>query len=225
MIYREESIFSLIRHNSKHQTGSVMDDGSTFRDPASLDHRDPNYDSEEENDRGFIPDAFHQSARDDVAKSKMTLTTFKRTIEPIIMEYFVSADVDDVIRTIQDIGAPEYSYECVKRSVNLSLDKTDRERELISRLFSVGYPDTFSSNMVGKGFERLFELVDEIEKDAPAARDMLAKFLARAVVDEVLPPSFLSDAVVCNLGGNKCLFKPMFRDGSAPLTFQYLICR
>jgi MA3 domain len=202
-----------------------MDDGSTFRDPASLDHRDPNYDSEEENDRGFIPDAFHQSARDDVAKSKMTLTTFKRTIEPIIMEYFVSADVDDVIRTIQDIGAPEYSYECVKRSVNLSLDKTDRERELISRLFSVGYPDTFSSNMVGKGFERLFELVDEIEKDAPAARDMLAKFLARAVVDEVLPPSFLSDAVVCNLGGDECLLLPIFGNGNTPLTFKYFIYR
>lgn len=181
--------------------GSAMDDGSTFRDPSSLDHRDPNYDSEEENDRGFVPDAFHQLARDNVAKSKMTLTTFKRTIEPIIVEYFVSADVDDVIRNIQEVDAPEYSYECVKRAVNLSLDKTDRERELISRLLSVGYPDTFSSNMVGKGFERLFELVDEIEKDAPAAREMLAKFLARAVVDEVLPPSFLSDAVVCNLGG------------------------
>jgi MA3 domain len=182
-----------------------MDDGSTFRDPSAMDYRDPNYDSEEEFDRGFAPDAFHQSARDDVANSKMTLTVFKRTIEPIVTEYFVSADVDDALRSIQDIGAPEYSYECVKRAVNLSLDKTDRERELISRLFSVGYPDTFSSNMVGKGFERLFELVDEIEKDAPAARDILAKFLARSVVDEVLPPSFLTDAVVCNLGGNSHL--------------------
>ena len=54
---------------------------------------------------------------------------------------------------------------------------------------------------MGKGFERLFEIVDEIEKDVPTARDMVAKFISRAVVDEVLPPSFLSDAVVCNLGG------------------------
>ena len=55
--------------------------------------------------------------------------------------------------------------------------------------------------MIGKGFERLFELVDEIAKDCPAAREMITTFLARAVVDEVVPPSFLADAVVCNLGG------------------------
>ena len=47
----------------------------------------------------------------------------------------------------------------------------------------------------------MFEIVDEIEKDVPMARDMVATFVSRAVVDEVLPPSFLSDAVVCNLGG------------------------
>ena len=48
----------------------------------------------------------------------------------------------------------------------------------------------------------MFEIVDEIEKDVPMARDMVATFVSRAVVDEVLPPSFLSDAVVCNLGGD-----------------------
>ena len=48
----------------------------------------------------------------------------------------------------------------------------------------------------------MFEIVDEIEKDGPMARDMVATFVSRAVVDEVLPPSFLSDAVVCNLGGD-----------------------
>jgi hypothetical protein len=55
--------------------------------------------------------------------------------------------------------------------------------------------------MIGKGFERLFELVDEIEKDVPNARDMISSFIARCVVDEVLPPSFLVDPIICNLGG------------------------
>jgi programmed cell death protein 4 len=55
--------------------------------------------------------------------------------------------------------------------------------------------------MIGKGFERLFEIVDEIEIDAPLARSILSSFLARAVIDEVLPPSFLADSVICNLGG------------------------
>jgi programmed cell death protein 4 len=63
------------------------------------------------------------------------------------------------------------------------------------------HPDILSTNVIGKGFERLFELIDDIEKDAPFARNILSTYLARAVVDEVLPPSFLNDAVVINLGG------------------------
>ena len=84
----------------------------------------------------------------------------------------------------------------------MSLDRSDRERELISRMLSELYPDTLSSNMIGKGFERLFELSDELEKDVPSCRECISKFLARAVLDEVLPPSFLSDIVVRNLGGS-----------------------
>lgn len=90
----------------------------------------------------------------------------------------------------------------MKRIINKSCDKGDRERELVSQLLSALYPDTMSSSMIGKGFERLFEIIDEIEIDCPNAKSIVAIYLARAVKDEVLPPSFLSDAVVCNLGGD-----------------------
>jgi programmed cell death protein 4 len=83
----------------------------------------------------------------------------------------------------------------------MSFDRGDRERELVSRFLSIAYPEILSSNMIGKGFERLFEILDEVEKDAPASREMTSKFLARAVLDEVLSPSFLNDAVIMNLGG------------------------
>ena len=90
----------------------------------------------------------------------------------------------------------------MKRIINKSCDKGDKERELVSQLLSALYPDVMSSNMIGKGFERLFEIIDEIELDCPNAKNIVAIYLARAVKDEVLPPSFLSDAVVCNLGGD-----------------------
>jgi len=106
-----------------------------------------------------------------------------------------------VLRCFSELNVPEYSYELVKRSVSMSLDRTDREKELVSQMLSAAYPDLLSTNVIGKGFERLFELVDELEKDAPSALDVIAIFLARCVIDEVLPPSFLSDVVVCNLGG------------------------
>jgi programmed cell death protein 4 len=179
----------------------IIDDGSLYEgDNIAFDEDDPNYDSEEETGNEFIP-TLGGLHREDIAKSKMTLTTYKKTIEPPISELFVSGDFDEIARTIFELEAPEYSYEFVKRLVNMSFDKTDKERELVSQLLSALCPDVLSSSMVGKGFERLFEIVDEIEKDAPLARSHLATYLARAVLDEVIPPSFLGDSVVCNLGG------------------------
>lgn len=108
----------------------------------------------------------------------------------------------EIQRTIVEVDCPEYSYELVKRAVSMSLDRSDREREQISQLLSESYPDILSTNMIGKGFERLFELADEFQKDVPLCREHITKFLARCVVDEVLPPSYLSDVVVRNLGGD-----------------------
>jgi hypothetical protein len=67
----------------------------------------------------------------------MTLTQYKRAIEPIITEYFDSSDMDELLICIQEINVPSYTYEFVKRAVNMSFDRTDRERELVSKLFSM----------------------------------------------------------------------------------------
>jgi programmed cell death protein 4 len=180
--------------------GKSWDDGSIYSDPMALDEHDPNYDSEEETKNITIPtySAFH---REEIAKSKLTLTQYKKKVQPIIDEFFLSGEFQDTAARIEEVEAPEYSYEFVKRIVNAAIDKEDNHRELVSRLLSELYPDILSMNMIGKGFERLFEIADEIEIDAPQARSIIATFVARAVVDEVLPPSFLTDSVVCNLGG------------------------
>lgn len=41
------------------------------------------------------------------------------------------------------------------------------QRELTSKLLSEAYPDVLSSREVCKGFERLFEVIDDIQLDAP----------------------------------------------------------
>lgn len=86
----------------------------------------------------------------------------------------------------------------------MSMDRNDKERELVSKLFSALFEydrGILSTNQIGKGFERLFEVVDDLENDVPKARTILSQFLARAVVDELLPPSFLSDPLVEGMGG------------------------
>jgi len=186
----------------------TIDDGSLNPITGAVDERDPNYDSEDDGGRGFDlalsalrPRHVRSLSDAGVGGSSMTLTQYKKAIAPIVEEFIAAGEANDTLQALELVSAPEYTYEFVKKCINASLDANDRERERVSRLLSVGYPDSFSSNTVGKAFERLFEQSDEVEKDCPKAREMISIFLARAVVDEVLPPSFLTDAVVCNLGG------------------------
>lgn len=80
--------------------GQPVDDGSSHDDSCALDEHDPNYDSEEDTGNRSIPKyaALH---RDDVALSHITLTTYKKQVEPIIAEFFVSGDIDDTASSIQ----------------------------------------------------------------------------------------------------------------------------
>lgn len=75
--------------------------------------------------------------------------------------------------------------------------ETDKQREQASRLLSALYGDgSISTQQIAKGFELLFETIDDIRVDVHSADEMAAKFIARAVADEVLPPAFLSDPIV-----------------------------
>jgi programmed cell death protein 4 len=51
--------------------------------------------------------------------------------------------------------------------ISAALDGKERERELASRVLSTLYPDVLSTAVIGKGFERLFETVDDLAIDAP----------------------------------------------------------
>ena len=75
-----------------------------------------------------------------------------------------------------------FFYICI--NVSIVHVCTYAHRELISQLISTCYPNVLSASMIGKGFERLFELAAELEKDVPSARDNISTFLARCVVDE-----------------------------------------
>ena len=45
----------------------------------------------------------------------MTLTAYKKEINPIINEYLNTGEIDDALVRIEAIAAPEYIYEFVKK--------------------------------------------------------------------------------------------------------------
>ncbi|CAM9831660.1 unnamed protein product, partial [Hapterophycus canaliculatus] len=133
------------------------------------DRGDPNYDSEaDEHDNNYVLVSDSTVITPNGVSGPLhTLPEFKRRLKTIIEEYFLSEDIAEVLRSVKELKSPAYHYEIVKRGINMSLDAKDHERELVSKLLSEAYPDVLSSREVCKGFERLFEMIDDIQLDAP----------------------------------------------------------
>ncbi|GBF95677.1 hypothetical protein Rsub_08659 [Raphidocelis subcapitata] len=160
------------------------DDGSSFVGlvGGSLDRFDPNYDSEEE--RAVVLQSAHSS------RIREEVVAYKKEIATACEEYFSSGDVQDVANSLDELGAAgSMAHYFVKRLVTLSLDRRDREREMASVLLSSLYAEVISPDQMQKGFWRLAEALDDTLLDVPDAVDLLALFVARAVVDDILPPS------------------------------------
>eukprot|EP00946_MAST-07B_sp_MAST-7B-sp1_P001602 g1602.t1 len=131
-----------------------------------------------------------------------SLPEYKKRIIVILQEYFVSGDYREVERCLLEMWVPEFHYEFVKRTVTMAMDRNARGCEAASYLISFLFGRRMLiTDEIGKGFERLFEVIDDLKVDVPNAERILAQFVARAVVDEVLPPVFLTDPTVVSLGG------------------------
>ena len=83
----------------------------------------------------------------------------------------------------------------VKQAVQLALDRKDREREMVSALLPTLTPSIIAPDQMSLGFTRLLSGADDLALDVPGAAHLLALFLGRAIVDEVLPPKFLAEVV------------------------------
>jgi len=87
--------------------------------------------------------------------------------------------------------------EFVKRTLIFGIEHKAYERELISQLLSGAY-SIFHSREMPDGFELLLSRLPDLVLDVPDAVEVLGKFIARAVFDEILAPVFLKEAKVTN---------------------------
>lgn len=170
----------------KHGGGGKFTWGSIYtnRDTAetALDRNDPNYDSEEE--RGVV------LTQQDWLKGE--IQSYKHEVAAIVEEYFSSGDIGEVAASLDDLGAPDFMHYLVKRVIILALDRKDREREMTSVLLSSLYAEVIPPEQVLKGFNAVIDSVDDTSLDVPEAPELLANFIARAVIDDVLPPVIAS---------------------------------
>lgn len=80
----------------------------------------------------------------------------------------------------------------MKKTISVALDKTDQKKELASVLLSGLYNEVINPAHIQKGFLAVVAGLEDFQVDVPNAVDIVALFLCRAVVDDVVAPSFLS---------------------------------
>lgn len=122
------------------------------------------------------------------------LDEYKKAAVFIIDEYFNTGDVDVAVSDLKELGTGEYHIYFVKRLVSMAMDRHDKEKEMASVLLSALYADVITSSQICQGFFILLESADDLEVDILDAVDILALFVARAVVDDILPPAFITKA-------------------------------
>jgi hypothetical protein len=118
---------------------------------------------------------------------------YKKEAVTIIHEYFHSDDIPELIRSLEDLGAPEYNSIFLKRLITLALDRKNREKEMASVLLSALHIEIFSTEDIVNGFVMLLENAEDTTLDILDASNELALFLARAVIDDVLAPLNLDE--------------------------------
>ncbi|KAE8686220.1 bHLH130 protein [Hibiscus syriacus] len=149
---------------------------------SNINRNDPNYDSREE------PYKLVGATISD------PLDKYKKAVVSIIEEYFSTSDVELAASDLEYLGSSEFHPYFIKRLVSMAMDRHDKEKEMASVLLSALYADVISPTQIRDGFVMLLEAADDLVVDIMDAVNILALFVARAVVDEILPPAFLSRA-------------------------------
>jgi len=152
-----------------------------------VDPNDPNYDSDtqEGEDRTLVQlkPLVPEMAEEDVRK----------TVEPLILEYFENGDSDEVLYSLeemlQNLGTRRWMV--VSIAIELSMDHKPSHREMTSRLMSNLYLKVVSQRDIGKAFDHLLRQIEDLILDTPEAPVILGNFMARAIADDCIPPKFL----------------------------------
>lgn len=158
--------------------GKVLDTGAE----SHIDRNDPNYDSSEE------PYLLVGSIVND------PLDEYKKAVVSLIEEYFSTGDVDVAASDLRELGSGEYHPYFLKKLVSMAMDRYDKEKEMAAVLLSALYADIIPSTQISQGFFLLLECAEDFSVDILDAVDILALFIARAVVDDILPPAFITRA-------------------------------
>lgn len=150
---------------------------------AKVQRGDPNYNSDDED----MPSDKH------VIRQTIEI---ENPLHALLRQYYVEGDASEAVKEIGNLKlAPS---EIIRKTVVSGMEHQPYERELVSKLLSALYGSVLASVNFEEGFQDTLSKLDDLSLDIPHSAEMLGKFIARAIVDEIVPPSFLKHAKIEN---------------------------
>jgi hypothetical protein len=107
--------------------------------------------------------SFSKSDAPDASGEKVKC--FKEESGHIIQKYFLSDDVPELIRSLQELSAPEYNTIFLKKLIMVAMDRKNREKEMASVLLSSLSLELFSTEDIMKGFIMLLWSAEDTALD------------------------------------------------------------
>ncbi|XP_002967145.2 eukaryotic translation initiation factor [Selaginella moellendorffii] len=113
--------------------------------------------------------------------------------ESLLEEYFSIMDLTEATLCIQEMKSPDYHPQFVQVAVTLALEKRDRERELLFKLFNhLHAQGVVTEAQLASGLMLLAEQLDETAIDSPMAPKQIGQLVAalatsRALQLKILP--------------------------------------
>jgi len=127
-------------------------------------------------------------------------------LHPLPSRYMWDGDLFALLDwCVQNVPA-RYRYEICKKLVQTSISKGALDREQASTtLLTLVRMGIVSVDQAVEGFYRLLWCIDELCLDEPSTPDMVARFIVRAIADEVLPTDFLDTIPDSVLVAKRCV--------------------
>lgn len=111
-------------------------------------------------------------------------------VRTILEDYFVSGDLHSAVADLGELEGKRPGQEAVKRTLVMAIEQKDSQKERASVLLSA-MTRVYGSEQFCEGFFRVLKNMDDLALDTPDVVTVLAHFIARAIVDDVLPPGFI----------------------------------
>lgn len=162
-----------------------------------VDDRDPNYDSEEQDN-----DITYKSITPEWNQKEIV-----QTLEPIIQEYFEHGQQEEVCESLKGINVAGRKHLVVVILISLSMEKKNEFRELASNLIkrlirpkqenAAGEITTPNGTYYGteedlkEAFLMLCDNLLDLVLDTPDAAKILGKFMARAIAESLVDKDIL----------------------------------